>query len=401
MIQIQQWSQKRFYILIWIVAVAGVTQGMLIPLLTILLEKQGMSATQNGLGTSMLYVGMLIMTPLSAKVVRKVGYRTAIAIGLLSAAICMFLFPYVTGFWVWILLRVLVGAGDSLLHFTTQLWITSTCPDDEKGKRISLYGFSYSLGFGIGPLFLKLLPYGLQVPFIAVGLLMAITVPLMMRLEGGRTTFLSQPETSKEKLRLSMVYRVGLIALCPPILYAFLETALAGNFPIIGLRSNLSADSIAYLIGTFVWGSLLFQVPLGILSQKWGRKNLLMTVCLLGGLGMLMIPYLMGSMFALVIAFGLVGGLVGSLFSLGLTYLTDLLPKRYLPLGNAVAGMHFSCGSIAGPYLGSFLIQGTGGNGLFYFLGGSLLAFVILAIVYPVREAIRLEPSTSIEKQAS
>lgn len=399
MIQIQQWSQKRFYILVWIVAVAGVTQGMLIPLLTILLEKQGLSASQNGFGTSMLYVGMLVMTPFCAKIVRRVGYRTGIATGLLIATICIFLFPYFTGFWSWIVLRFFVGVGDSLLHFTTQLWITSTCSDHEKGKRISQYGFSYGLGFGIGPLFLNLLPFGTHVPFIAVGILLVITVPLMLRLEGGRTTFLNQPETNTEKLRLSVVYRFGLVALCPAILYAFLETALAGNFPIIGLRSNLSEDMIANLIGTFVWISLFFQVPLGILGQKMGRKNLLMIICLLGGLGMLVIPYLMGSLIALFIAFGLVGGLTGSLFSLGLTYLTDILPKRYLPLGNAVASMHFSIGCITGPYLGALLIQGAGSEGLFYFLGASLLAFVLLAIVYPVGEAMPLE--TKIEKQAS
>lgn len=399
MIQIQQWSQQRFYILIWIVAVAGVTQGMLIPLLTILLEKQGFSASQNGFGTSMLYVGMLVMTPFCAKIVRKVGYRTGIVTGLLIATICIFLFPYFTGFWVWMVLRFFVGVGDSLLHYTTQLWITSTCPDHEKGKRISQYGFSYSFGFGIGPLFLKLLPFGIHMPFIAAGLLLVITVPLMMKLEGGRTTFLNQPETNTEKLRLSVVYRFGFVALCPAILYAFLETALAGNFPIIGLRSNLSEDSIANLIGMFVWGSLLFQVPLGVLSQKMGRKNLLIIICLLGGLGMFVIPYLMGSLIALLIAFGLVGGLTGSLFSLGLTYLTDILPKRYLPLGNAVAGMHFSVGCITGPYLGALLIQISGGEGMFYFLGASLLAFVFLAMVYPVRESIQLEEK--IEKHAS
>lgn len=399
MIQIQQWSQKRFYILVWIVAVAGVTQGMLIPLLTVLLEKQGVSASQNGFGTSMLYVGMLVMTPFCAKIVRKVGYRTGIAIGMFIATICIFLFPYFTGIWAWMVLRFFVGAGDSLLHFTTQLWITSTCPDHEKGKRISQYGFSYSFGFGIGPLFLKLLPLGMHVPFIAAGILLVITIPLMLRLEGGNQTFLNQPETTTEKLRLSVVYRFGLVALCPAILYAFLETALAGNFPIIGLRSNLSEDWIATLIGIFVWGSLLFQVPLGMLSQKLGRKNLLMIICLLGGLGMLAIPYLMGSIVALVIAFGLVGGLTGSLFSLGLTYLTDILPKRYLPLGNAVAAMHFSTGCITGPYLGALIIQDAGGEGLFYFLGASLLAFVLLAILYPERETMHLE--TKIEEQTN
>jgi len=46
---VNQWSQGRFRILLVITALAGMTQGLLIPLLTTMLERRGVSSSLNGL----------------------------------------------------------------------------------------------------------------------------------------------------------------------------------------------------------------------------------------------------------------------------------------------------------------------------------------------------------------
>ncbi|MFB8733668.1 hypothetical protein ACEQPO_06040 [Bacillus sp. SL00103] len=48
---------------------------------------------------------------------------------------------------------------------------------------------------------------------------------------------------------------------------------------------------------------------------------------------------------------------VGSTFSLGISYMTDLLPKHLPPAGNLMCGMAFSAGSILGPVLGGIFVQ--------------------------------------------
>jgi len=63
--------------------------------------------------------------------------------------------------------------------------------------------------------------------------------------------------------------------------------------------------------------------------------------------------------------FGLIGGLLGSLYSLGLAYLADLLPSSHMPEANAIAGAHFSVGCMMGPYAGGLLIHYIGGGSLF------------------------------------
>jgi MFS family permease len=384
----QTWSMKRFYILVFVVCITGSTQGLLIPLLTTFLEERGVSADVNGLSAAALYVGIMIASPLCAWMVGRYGYKKMILLGLSITTVAVGLIPLFTNIWVWSALRFTVGIGDSFLHYATQLWITSTALPNERGKRISQYGFFYGLGFGIGPLGLNLLSLGEHVPLWTMFALLVVTIGLAMQLKEDQEKVTSERKEEKAtKHHVAVVYRIGLVALCPALLYGFLEASLAGNFPVIGLREGISKGWISVLISAFVWGSLVFQIPLGILGDKIGRKRLLMAVCALGAIGMFLIPHLMPNAWALFVAFSLIGGLIGSIFSLGLAYVTDLLPSQYLPTANMIASVHFSLGSMLGPYMGGLLIKGWGGHALFYLISASLAAFVLLALVYRHAEA--------------
>lgn len=75
------------------------------------------------------------------------------------------------------------------------------------------------------------------------------------------------------------------------------------------------------------------------------------------------------------------GGLfVGSLFSLGISYMTDLLPRELLPAGNILCGMAFSIGSILGPFLSGAFLDFMPGLSFFYIIV-ALLVIVFAATV--------------------
>jgi MFS family permease len=384
----QTWSLKRFYILLFILVIAGVTQGLLIPLLTTLLEQKGYSSDLNGLNAAFLYAGIFLMSLICPAIVPRWGYRLSLFVGIGIDFVAIGLIPFFDGLWSWAVLRFIVGIGDSLLHYTTQLWITETVPEQERGKRISQYGFSYGFGFGLGPLGMTLADYGIWVPIGLVEVLLLFSLFLVSRLDHGKIEVEQTEKTAKEKGQLKLIYRVGLVALCPAFLYGYLEAALTGNFPIYGLRIGLSEEWISTLITAFVWGSLLFQIPLGMLADRIGRKKILIIVCALGALGMMMIPPLGANEIWLFLLFVSIGGLVGSLYSLGLSYLTDLLPARYMAVAGAIATIHFSIGSILGPYLGGVLMKWFSAGVLFYFISFVLLIFVALALFYPVPKMV-------------
>ncbi len=396
----RSWSARIFRLMVWIVCVAGITQGLLIPLLTMLLEEKGVTAGFNGLSASALYIGILIASPLGPTVIRRFGVKKTILLGLSIVMTATSFFPVFSGFWVWTGLRLVVGIGDSFLHYATQLWITMNAPGQERGRRISQYGFAYGLGFGIGPLGLNLLSFGQTAPFLAALAILAISFYLAARLKLARSSeeSLKEPEEKKGRTQPGRVYRLGFIAFCSPLVYGLLETALTGNFPIVGLREGIEKSWISLLISAFVWGSLLFQVPLGVFGDKIGRRNLLLVVCSLGSAGMFLIPLFLNNVLYLFIVFLLIGGLVGSLFSLGLAFAADLLPIRFLPVANVIASVHFSTGSIIGPYTGGLLIEKAGGKALFVLIGSVLAGYVLIMILEKIGN--KSKPVKQTDRQA-
>lgn len=366
---------KKFIILTLAVSVSGFSQGLLLPLLSLLLEKSGVSSDFNGLSAAALYLGMMLASLLMEKPVRRFGYKPVILFGFGLVILSISLFPIWTNFYFWIVLRFFVGVGDSALHYATQTWITSTADPENRGRSISLYGLAYGIGFGLGPLGILLLDFGNWVPFtFAVGLFLLILIPIL-KLKNEKPEELKGQHKEKRFIR---VYAMAGIALMPMFIYGLLEATLNTSFPIYGLRMGFTDATISLLLSSFVIGSLILQLPLGIISDKIGRRKVLIIVTLIGGILFAFVPYV-DTTVELFILFVVAGGLLGSLFSLGLAYVADLVPPALLPTANIIAGIHFGLGSMIGPYAGGLTIKYISPNGLFYFISLMIISFSIFA----------------------
>lgn len=61
-------SEKgRFRILVALVLISGFSQGMLLPLIAVILEQKGISSSVNGLHATGLYIGVLLASPFMEK----------------------------------------------------------------------------------------------------------------------------------------------------------------------------------------------------------------------------------------------------------------------------------------------------------------------------------------------
>ena len=57
------YEQRRFFILVITVSISGFSQGMLLPLISVIFEGDGVSSTLNGLNATGLYIGTLLISP--------------------------------------------------------------------------------------------------------------------------------------------------------------------------------------------------------------------------------------------------------------------------------------------------------------------------------------------------
>lgn len=378
----------RFFLLVGAVFVSGVSQGMLLPLISILLEQSGTSPAMNGLNATALYIGVVIVSPFIEKPTYTYGYKPVLITGLFIVTISMALFPLWSSFWVWFFLRLMVGVGDNMLHFAAQIWITVTSPPEKKGRNIAFYGLAFGSGFAVGPLLSRLIAFNDSLPFIVAAAACLVFLILMFFLENDFPEVYMPEPRSKESYgpfrnRHIKVIQLAWAGLLTTFAYGFLEASLNSNFPVFALRNGYNLSQISILLPVFVAGSLISQIPLGALSDRFGRKGLLSVLTLAGTIAFSTAIFLYSSFFGLFIIFLIAGMFIGTLFSMGMTFVSDLLPNSLLPLGNILAGVSFSIGSILGPLTGGFLIKAWPHGGFFF--GIAAIMFIVFISCVPFR----------------
>lgn len=383
--QQNQQNSFRFAILVSAVFISGTTQGMLLPLISILLNQSGTGVAMNGLNATALYIGVMIAAPFMEKPTYIYGYKPVLIIGVLLITLSMAFFSIWHGFWIWFILRLIIGIGDNMLHFSAQIWITVTSPPAKKGRNIAFYGLAFGAGFAIGPLLSRLVVYGEALPFLvaSTGCLIILTGLFLLKNDFPEA-YAPSKKLSAEHTPLNRYRRVITLAwagLLTTFAYGFLEASLNSNFPVFAVRNGFTLDQISLLLPIFIAGSLLSQIPLGMISDKIGRHHLLMIITLLGtaAFGFAIIYSQFFS--ALLLIFFLAGMFTGSLFSMGMTFISDLLPNNMLPLGNVLAGIAFSIGSISGPLIGGALINVLPNHGVFVGIAGMMFTLFICCLV--------------------
>jgi len=375
-----QSARGRFWILVTIVSISGFSQGMLLPLIAVIFEQDGVSSALNGLSATGLYVGTLLIAPFMEPQLRKFGYKPLILVGGGLVILSLFLFTLWKSVLFWFLLRILIGVGDQALHFSTQTWITSTSPHHRLGRNIAIYGMSFSIGFGAGPLFVPMVEVFEALPFIVSGILCLVAWSLVFLVKNDFPEATGSAMTARGTIgRFKAATLIAWVAFLPPLGYGFLEASLNAIYPVYALRQSIEVGMVSIMLAAFSAGAIATQLPLGNLSDRIGRKKVLL-VALVGGAVVFVAASFYETNAWMTIGFFAVAGMfVGSTFSLGISYMADLMPKELLPTGNLLCGIAFSIGSLAGPTMGGVFIQYSGG--LSFLL---LIASILFVIALPI-----------------
>lgn len=377
-------SRYTFWVLILVVVIAGASQGLTIPLLAVKLEQQGVSSVSNGLNAAALYIGMLLISPWLEVPLRRLGYKATIFWGLCLVTLATVLIPIFSNLAVWFVLRMLMGIGDSGLHYSSQMWVTKIAAPERRGRDLSIYGLAYGMGFSIGPLGINLLPLGFWVPFASLTVLYIAAFILLARLRNDfpEAAQAAPAQKTKKENRYASVIRLSWLALIPSFLYGFMETSLNGSFPVYALRTGLTVEWVSVILPSFVVGSIILQIPLGALSDRIGRKRVMFVCGLVGATAFMLFPLSGGNVWMMMFLLGIAGAAVGSFYSLGLAFATDLLPGSMVPTAGIIASMNFGVASILAPNVNGLLMQLWDPRSIFWLMALLLVAFSVSCLLF-------------------
>ncbi|MDO3435454.1 MFS transporter [Rhizobium sp. CBN3] len=356
------------------VTVFAVAQGLTYPLLSFILERQGLTSGLIGLSAAMTPLGFIISAPLIPALSRRAGgARLAILCSIL-AALTLVVIAWIQQVWAWMPLRFLLGFFANPLYVISETWLITITPAQRRGRIMGLYSSIVSAGFAVGPLSLSLAgtegwpPFIIGVTaFLACGLIALAVAPHLpdMPVEGEATSV------------------GGFLRLAPTLLFAVFTAAafeqiLLSLFAVYGAALGSAERRVASLITVFVAGNAVLQILLGRAAERFGAKRT-MLFCVLACLtGCLPLPFIFETWLVWPLVF-VWGGVSFGLYTTSLIQLGERFTGRTLIAGNAAFALAWGIGGIAGSPAAGLAMQLIGHQGLPLSLGllSSVLAVVL------------------------
>lgn len=357
------------------ITAVGIAIGLGLPLLSIILEKRGISSTLIGLNSAMAGIAAMVAAPVTTKLAHDVGVaRTMLWAVVLSAASALG-FYYAEAYWMWFPLRLVFHGATTTLFILSEFWINAAAPPSRRGLVLGIYATVLSVGFACGPLLFSVLGSEGVLPFVvgALAILVAAVPIFIARRES--PVLDSKPE--QHFFRYIFLVPTATVAV---FVFGAVEAGGLSLFPIYATRTGFTEAQAALLLTVMGIGNMVFQIPLGMLSDKLKDRRLLLSIMAVIGLcGSLALPWLSQNwaLMALVLLFW--GGCVSGLYTVGLSHLGSRLTGADLAAANAAFVFCYAVGTVAGPQGIGAAIDIAGNHGFAWAIAGFFGLYVLVS----------------------
>jgi len=336
---------------------------------------EGFSTSELSIVMSGYFVGFLAGSQLTPILIRRVGHvRVFAALASLVSAI-LILFPAITIPWAWVLLRVAFGFCFSGVYVTAESWLNNSVSNENRGKALSLYVIVQMVGVVAAQFLLLAGDASGFILFIVPSVLVSLSfLPILLSINPTPAFETTKPMSLRALYGVSPLGCVGIFFL------GGVFSAQFGMAAVYGTEAGLTISQIPIFVASFYVGATLLQYPIGWISDRMDRRQLITYVSILGGLGAIF-GVLMGSSFAmLMIAAFIVGGMSNPLYALLLAYTNDVLDPD--DMAAASGGLIFinGVGAISGPIITGWLMGVIGPSGFWVFVASLLIATALYAL---------------------
>ncbi len=358
------------------ISAVGIALGLGLPLLSFILEKEGVSASLIGLNSAVAGIASLAIAPFCTPIAMRFGVADTMLAGVVIAALSAIGFYLAPNFWMWFPLRVTFHGAITLLFVLSEFWINTAAPPSRRGFILGLYATVLSLGFALGPMLFSILGSEGIVPFlVGSAIILASAIPVMMARNDS-----PQLESRSIGPFFKFVYLVP-TATAAVFVFGAVESGGFALFPVYSLRIGFTEGDGALLLTMIGLGNVLFQIPIGILSDRVRDRRTLLTLFAAVGLaGALFLPMLSVNWWLLAAVLFVWGAVVAGLYTVGLAHLGARLHGGELASANAAFIFCYSIGMMIGPQVLGSSISAMGPHGFAYGLAFFFLIYIALSM---------------------
>ncbi|WP_312361626.1 MFS transporter [Agrobacterium sp.] len=356
------------------ISAVGVAIGLGLPLLSIILEKRGISSTMIGVNSAMAGVAAMMAAPLTSKIAHDFGVARTMLFAVVISAVSAFGFYFADAFWMWFPLRIVFHGATTTLFILSEYWINMTAPPKKRGMVLGIYATGLAVGFAVGPLLFSVVGSEGILPFIVgAAIILLAAIPIFMA-RG------ESPELD-ERPNHHFARYVWLVPMASAAAFVFGSVQAGGLslFPIYATREGFNESQAALLLTVMGIGNMVFQIPIGLLSDRMkDRRTMLALMAFAGVCGTLALPLLVDSWILVAALLLFWGGLVSGMYTVGLTHLGSRLKGADLVSANAAFIFCYAMGTIAGPQAVGISMDVAGTDGFAWALAVFFGLYVVL-----------------------
>ncbi len=343
-----------------------VSNGLLATLLTLRAGGLGFGETVIGLVQSGYPLGSLLGCLVAPRLVMQVGHVRVFAAlaSIASTAALIHLVTYDP--WSWGAMRMLSGFCFAGLYVVAESWLNGRATNESRGSLLSIYFVIQTGGAAAGQMLLNLSsPDGILL-FVVVSVLISISLVPILISASATPTF-----QAPERVSFLELFRLSPMGLTGCFLNGVAQGAIYIALALYGRAIGLDTGTIGALIGITMLGGMLFQFPLGRLSDRIDRR-----LVIVGAAG-LAVPLCLAlasaggtfaDLFVLYAGVGILGGLTLPIYSICVAHTNDFLKPSQIVAASGTLVLVLGAGVVFGPTIGSLAVERYGPGGLFVLL---------------------------------
>ena len=366
--------------------------GMQVVLLPLRGQAEGFTASQIGyIGTGWA-IGFTLGCVLVPLLVRRVGHvRTFGALAALLATVVLLNGLVIEAF-TWILLRAMAGFCFAGSYMIIESWLNEGISDEFRGAMFSIYMIISQTAFMGGQYLIIVADPAKETLFMFGAILYCLAI-----LPTALSKASSPAPLTQVKIDLKGMFVNSPAAFIGSVIAGILSSSFQSFAPVFGNSEGMSAANIANMMAIVMVGAILFQYPLGKLSDKIDRRFVMVGLSIAGGaVGFLVSQYHVDGanpqwqFFALM---ALLGGFVYPLYGLVNAHANDhAAPEDFVKISSSLLIL-YGVGNMIGPLVTGPAMEAFGNGALFQIIG---LAHLLLAIHMTYRIMRREAPTDQI-----
>ncbi len=368
--------RRSITVVIVTVSIVAVTLGLTWPLLSLILEARGVSATLIGLSTASQTLAVLFIMPLAPWMLVRFGTIRLIRVSIGIMIIALLLLPAIPNVYAWFPIRFLLGMAIEVLLIACDVWVNQVVEEKTRGRVIGIYGFVLAGGFAVGPLIINVTGIEGWAPFIAGAVIIGLGALPLAWAHG-----LTPPIEGRPKGRLLYYLRIAPTLMVAGLMYGLVDSSILSFLPIYGLGAGFDQATVVTMLTVLIVGSVAAQLPLGWAADHVGGRQLIIGCTVFTLIPAVILPFTLTTPWAMWTVLLVWGAALGGFYTISMVSIGRRFKGADLVAVNAAFVVFWGLGAITGPAATGGAIELWGFNAMPMVVAVCCLLYLPLAIM--------------------